>query len=210
MARSHRPKSWGPFYWGMSTPSAAQVLYLECECECEVFFDLCSFFSVESSGCLIRNWFMQMRLWKKKKKKNVARDNLCVCLKGATNMISQCVCLWCRSFFYPIFLKTTTPLRFLCFYCGIASLTVAQFYSVSLPVETSDMVTQFISGSTELDIETFIRVPGFSPLLMNYSLTLNSLRFSPEIARWECEVSLEEAHYNERAISLHCVRKAKL
>lgn len=41
MARSHRPKSWGPFYWGMSTPSAAQVLYLECE---PFFFYLHSFF----------------------------------------------------------------------------------------------------------------------------------------------------------------------
>lgn len=36
--------------------------------------------------------------------------------------------------------------------------------------------------STGLDIETFIRVPGFSPFLMNYSSPLNGLWFPPVIA----------------------------
>lgn len=75
------------------------------------FFDLHVCFFVESSGCLIRNWFMQMGLWQNKKK-TVHRDNLCACQKGATHMISQCVCLWCRSLFFFSFLKTTAPLRF--------------------------------------------------------------------------------------------------
>lgn len=61
------------------------------------------------------------------------------------------------------------------------SPTMAQFYFSD---KASDMVTQFISGSTGFDIETFIRIPGFSPLLMNYSLPLNGLQFSPEIAQW--------------------------
>ncbi len=78
------------------------------------------------------------------------------------------------------------------------SPTVAQFYALSdMP---SDMVTQFISGSTGFDVETFIRIPGFSPLLMNYSLLLNGLRFSPEIAR---RLGVEKRHVSTKNLFLY-------
>ena len=60
------------------------------------------------------------------------------------------------------------------------------------------MWEQLISGSSGYDIETFIRIPGFSPLLMNYLLLLNGLQFSPKIAHWDfflflAQLNLEEA-----------------
>lgn len=134
-----------------------------------------------------------------------------MCLSERSDSYDFPVCVFVVSlpFFFFLFKNHSTTEVLCAFIMAFLPLLWLSFI-LSLPIETSDMVTRFISGSTELDIETFIRVPGFSPLLMNYSLTLNSLRFSPEIARWECELSLGEVHYNEGAISLHCVRKAKL
>lgn len=57
----------------------------------------------------------------------------------------------------------------------------AQFHAVADKATHGHTCDFWSSG---LIIETFIRLAWLSPLLMNYSLTLNGLRFSPEIAQW--------------------------
>lgn len=55
----------------------------------------------------------------------------------------------------------------------------AQFHAFA--DKASHVVSPVLPG---LIIETFIRLAWLSPLLMNYSVTLNGLRFSPEVAQW--------------------------
>lgn len=77
-------------------------------------------------------------------------------------------------FSLALFLKSTKPLQWAAVaFTAVFPHNCGSVFMHSPLDEASDMVTRFISGSNGFDAKTFIRIPGISPLLMNYSLALN-------------------------------------